>query len=227
MTVKSPGRLRIPQWSIVNRLVTAYDITLDENGVETSRSRTDLTGGYVYFTVRDEYDNIVIQKSSWDTAEIEHLTQSGTTIGQARIKFVEADTGALTIGGEYYFDVWVQTSDGREEPIVDRGKFYVDKSVTYIPGGPAPTIPSYPAPQTAQERSFLHTWSETGTSDAVTIPGGGAMVDANYIVIAMVKDGSPVSFTAASGSQTDTGFVLQASGPLNINDTVGIILRDA
>ena len=229
MAFKAPGKLRIPQWSIVNRLITAEDITFDQYGAEVSRGRTDLTGGVVYFTVRDENGVIVIQKDSTNSAEIEHKNQLvAATTGQATLKFVYADTAPLSSDPKvkYWFDIWVMTADGREEPIVDRGRFYVDKSSTHIALGPAPALPTYPAAQTPQERSFLWTWSATGTSDVVTIPGAAEMVNGDYVVLAMVEDGTPVAFTAASGTRTTAGFTLLASASLTIGDTVGIFLRD-
>lgn len=132
MSGKSSGRLKIPQWAITDRTVTAWDIVRDVFDVETSRSRTDLTTATVYFTVRDDDDVVVIQKDSDTIIEIEILNQLvDATKGQARIYFVEADTSTLTVGATYWFDCWVKV-DGREQPIVDRGKFIVCESVTRI-----------------------------------------------------------------------------------------------
>lgn len=138
MSFKSPGLLRIPQWAVVSRVVTSNDVVYDENGVEESRSRTDLTGATIYFTVKDASGTAVIQKSSVDVNEIEILDQGvEATLGQARIKFVEADTATLSTTTQYFFDVWVSTAGALiEEPIIDYGRFFVDKSATRISVAP-------------------------------------------------------------------------------------------
>lgn len=232
MAFKAPGKLRIPQWSIVNRLITAEDITFDQYGAEVSRGRTDLTGGVVYFTVRDANDVIVMQKDSTNTAEIEHKNQIvAATTGQATLKFVRADTAPLSSDPavKYWFDIWVMTADGREEPIVDRGRFYVDRSATNIELGPAPSLPTYPAAQTPQERSFVWSWSATGSSDTVNIPGTG-MVDSDYVVAATIEDvpsgGAVTVLTAPSSGRSTTTLQLVGAGSLLIGTTIGLILRD-
>ncbi len=229
---KTPGRLRIPQWAITTRLVTASDVTYDENDVFVSEVRTNLDGGVVYFTVRDEDGTIVMQKDSTNVAEIEHRNQAvAATEGQADIKFVEADTAPLSSDPsvKYWFDCWARTVDGREEPIVDRGRFYVHKSTTHISAGPAPSLPSYPATQTPQERSFLWTWSATGDTNTVTIPGVG-MVDTTYVVQAIIEDipsgGSASVITSPSSGRTTTTFTLLAAGALLAGTTISIITRD-
>lgn len=230
MSTKSSGRLKIPQWAVVSRVVTAWNIVRNEYDVEQSRSRADITLGVVHFTVKDADGNIVIQKTSTDVAEIEILNQLiAATKGQARVYFVEADTAPLTVGAEYWFDCWVVV-DGVEEPIVDRGRFIVCESVTHVAAGPAPNLPTFPASQTPQERSFLHTWSVTGDSDAVAIPGTG-MVDVGYNTHCSIEDlpsgGSPVAILRAPlASHTTTTFVIEASGDLDAGTTVVCTLRD-
>lgn len=234
-TFKAPGKMRIPQWSIIDRLLTAEDVTYDQYGREVagSRVRTDLTGGVIYFTVTDDDGTIVIQKDSTDVAEIEIKDQLvAATKGQATVHFVYADTAPLNNDPKfkYWFDAWVMLPSGIEEPIVDRGRFYVDRSVTHIAGGPAPALPTYPAPQTPQERSFLWTWSATGTTDVVTIPSGGAMVDTGYGAHLTIEDvptlGSVAVLHAPSAGRTTTAFTIIASGPILIGTTVNIFLRD-
>jgi len=228
MSITAPGRMRIPQWAVTNRTVTANDISVDDDGVETGSVRTSLTGAVVYYTVEDADGNVVIQKISTDPTQIEiHADQvTEATKGTALVKFLRADTAPLIAGGDYTFDCWVKTADGREEPIVDCGKFIVAKSKTDILNSPVPDLPQSPGAQTPQQRCFLHTWSATGTSDAVTLPGSAAMVNINYGVFPVVEDGAAVAFAVASGSRTTTGFTLTASASLNQNDTVVIWLRD-
>lgn len=217
MAFKAPGKLRIPQWSIVNRLITAEDITFDQHGAEVSRSRTDLTGGIVYLTVRDENGTVVMQKNSTDSSQIEHKNQLvAATIGQATVKFVYADTAPLSSDpkNKYWFDIWVMTADGREEPIVDRGRFYVDKSSTNISEGPAPSLPTYPASQTQQERSFRWEVPTDGDNFTVILPGVG-MVDATYHVNATIAflpvSGSYAICLIDETAQTSTTFNLKTS----------------
>ncbi len=133
MPYRAPGVYHIPQWAITNRLLTAYDITFDLNGEEVSRARMDLNNSTVYFTVRDVNGILVIEKDSTASTEIGVRTQGGPTKGQAIVKFVEADTTPLSSDPrvKYWFDAWVQKSTG-EEPVIDRGRFYVDKSSTRI-----------------------------------------------------------------------------------------------
>ncbi len=132
MSGKSPGRLQIPQWAVVSRTVTAWDIARDEYDAETGRTRTDLTTAIIYFTVKNAAGTIVIAKDSNTPAEITILSQLvAATKGQAKIYFLEADTSALVVGTDYWFDCWVAV-DGKEEPIVDRGLFTICESITQI-----------------------------------------------------------------------------------------------
>jgi len=234
MAFKAPGKLRIPQWSIVNRLITAEDVTFNQYGSEVSRGRTDLTGGVVYFTVRDENDVIVLQKDSTVTAEIEHKNQLvAATTGQATLKFVYADTAPLSSDPKtkYWFDIWVMTADGREEPIVDRGRFYVDRSATHIALGPAPALPTYPAAQNQQERSFKWTAPTTGDTFTITIPGTG-MVDTVYTIpqpgFATIPSGGSWTPTHCPETQrTSTTFQLLCNSAILAGTVLDFQLRDA
>ena len=230
MSFRAPGLLRIPQWSIVNRLVTAEDVTFDQYGVQQSRVRTDLTGGVVYLTVRDDDGTVVIQKDSSVVSEIEIKNQGvAATKGQATIKFVEADTAPLTPGAKYWFDIWAKTADGREEPIVDRGRFHVDRSTTHISEGPAPSLPAYPASQTPQLRSFKWVAPAGGDSFTVTIPGSG-MVDATYIVVGTYSTipvgGAWAAIYCPETSRTVAAFGLETSAPILAGTVIDFILRD-
>jgi len=234
MASKSPGRLRIPQWSVVSRLVTAEDVSYDENEVETGRVRTNLAGGVIYFTVEDADGTIVIQKDSTNVAEIvlRDQTPLSATEGQADVYFVEADTSPLSSdpSDKYWFDCWAATADGREEPIVDRGRFFVDKSTTHISAGPAPAIPTFPASQSPQERSFKFTIPTLGTFWTVTFPG--VMVDVVYCIESHISDlplaTSPVAVLYdLAADRTATDFILRASGPLEAGTIIDIHARDA
>lgn len=215
MSTNLAGRLKIPQWGIVSRVVTSNDIVTDEHDVETDRDRTDLTTAVVHCTVRDADGNIVIQKTSADVAEIEILNQLvAATKGQARVYFVEADTAPLTVGAEYWFDCWAAIP-GREEPIVDRGRFIVCESVTHISQGPTPNLPTFPASQTPQFRSFEWTAPSTAKQFTVPIPGTG-MVDTKYLVqhspSSMPSTGPLAPAHAPKAGRTATQFDFQTTG---------------
>jgi len=223
------GRLRVPQWSIFNQPLLAETITYNQYGVETARVVTDLTGAIVYFTVRDESDVIVIQKDSTNVAEIEIAAPA--TSGQATLKFVYADTAPLSNDPttQYWFDFWVKTAAGIEEPIVKRGRFYVDESVTHIALGPAPSLPTYPAAQTEQARSFKWTAPSTGDLFTVTIPGTG-MLDTVYTIApgyaTIPIGGSWAALYMPEASRTTTTFVLETSSPIIIGTVIDFLLRD-
>jgi len=233
MTFKAPGRLSVPQWGVVNRLLTAENVTFDQYGKEVagSRTRTDLTGGIVYFTVRDDDGNIVIQKDSTDAAEIELKNQvAEATKGQAVVHFVYDDTAPLItdLGQKYWFDAWALLPSGLKEPIVDRGRFFVEKSVTHIDAGPAPSLPTYPAPQVTQERSFNWSAPSAVTTYTITVPDDG-MVDAVYGVWATFENvvgSTPTSYKVPSSTRTATQFDIEFDTALAIGDTVNFFLRD-
>jgi hypothetical protein len=215
-------------------LITAEDVSYDENDVETGRVRTNLTGGIVYLTVEDADGNIVIQKDSTNIAEIvlRDQTPGSDTEGQSDVYFVEADTAPLSSDpiDKYWFDCWTATLDGREEPIVDRGRFFVDKSTTHISAGPAPAIPTFPASQSPQERSFKFTIPTLGTFWTVTFPGTG-MVNATYCIEPHISDlplaTSPVAVLYdLVADRTATDFILRSSGPLEAGTIIDIHARD-
>lgn len=82
----------------------------------------------------------------------------------------------------------------------------------------------------ATTKSFRWTWSATGDSDTVTIPGGIKMKDTSYTVFAQVEDlpigGSATILRAPSASKTTTTFLLEGAGSMLVGTTLDIILRD-
>ncbi len=231
MSIIAPGRMRIPQLAVTNRTLTANDISTDEDGVETGKVRTDLTGAIVYFTVTDENDVVVLQKISTDSLQIEiHADQvTEATKGTAIVHFYRADTAPLTAGGDYTFDSWVKTQDGREEPIVDCGKFIVDKSKTDILNSPVPDLPTSPGSQTPQQRAFKYTLLATSDSHTITIPGTG-MVDANYCIMAHIEDrngGLGAVLETPTAQRTTTQFQLECSGAMTLGAVINFILKDS
>lgn len=93
----------------------------------------DLTGSTLFFTVRDNIGAVAaeITKTSADSAEIEILTQSGATLGQADIKLVPGDTSALAVGLHYY-DVWIQLAGGERHVVIQPSAFRLNQPVTVL-----------------------------------------------------------------------------------------------
>lgn len=229
MSATSSGRLSIPHWGVVSRVVTALDITTNEFDVETSRTRSDLTNAVIYFTVRDSAGTVVIEKTSANAAEILKLDQGAPeTMGQARVYFVADDTSPLIAGANYWFDCWA-SEPGNQEPIVDRGKFIVLESVTDIANSPAPYYPGSPAPQTVQARSFRWVVPTDGDDFTVTIPGVG-MLNAAYHVgvtfVALPVGGAAAVCLVDETVQTTTTFNLKTSGVITAGTVFTFYLRD-
>lgn len=82
----------------------------------------------------------------------------------------------------------------------------------------------------ANTKSFRWTWSATGDSDTVTIPGAIKMKDASYTVFAQIEDiptgGSATILTAPSAYKTTTTFLLEGAGSMLVGTTLDIILRE-
>jgi len=228
MSLRTPGLIRIPQWAIVNRLLTAQDVAFGADNVEISRVRTNLTGAVVHFTVRDENGTIVIQKDSTDITQIEIKNQALAALeGQYNVKFVEADTAPLSTTAIYWFDSWAATSDGFEEPVIDTGRFFVDKSQTHISEGPAPSLPTYPASQTERLQSFQWVVTSTGTSHTVTIPT--AMVNSTYIATVTPNTIAGATFpicVCPESGRTTTTFPMSTSISITAGDTLDFLVRD-
>lgn len=104
--------------------VTVYD---DDSAL------LDLTGSTVYFTVRQSIGAATteITKTSATVSEIEILTQSGTTLGQADIKLVPGDTSALTIGLHFY-DVWIELAGGERHVVIPPSDFRILQPITVL-----------------------------------------------------------------------------------------------
>lgn len=62
--------------------------------------------------------------------EIEHLTQSGETLGKFKLKFVPSNTSSLTPGTGYVIDVFLETAGGKRYQIVAAQVFEVALAVT-------------------------------------------------------------------------------------------------
>jgi hypothetical protein len=105
-----------------------YRLTIyDEDG-----DLLDLTGSTLYFTVRNGANVQQFQKISSNPAQIEILTQSGATLGQADVKLVPSDTSALP-AGEYKYDAWIVLASSKRYAIIPPSIFRVEIPVTVIP----------------------------------------------------------------------------------------------
>lgn len=231
--MRTPGEIRIPQYAVVTRLLTSDDVAYLETAVEdtAARARTNLTDGVVYFTVIDDDGNVVIQKTSADTNQIEIRNQVvSDTRGQAVVKFTRDDTAALTPGAKYWCDAWVYHTDGTQEPIVDFGRFHVDRSATDIVGGPAPSLPDQTASQQPQEKNWKWTAPTGDSSFTVTIPDGG-MVNGNYTLQFQISTlpggGSWTPMIAPEASRTALQFTLETNSPILAGTVVDFHARNS
>lgn len=107
-----------------------YLLTVEDGDVVSGKlvkSRSNLLGATIIFVLKADRESAteVLRLTSANSAEIEILTQSGSTLGQAVIKLKNADTDLLTPGVCYYYEVWVFTTDFRMEPVIDTSKFEV------------------------------------------------------------------------------------------------------
>lgn len=127
--------LSIPRGATKDFTITSFDRSFDALGGETSKERTDLTGGTVLFAVRQKATGVVkISKSSAVPGEITILDQTATaTKGQATIHFVKADTNTLEALKAYQYDIWLIHADGTVAPIVDLSTFRVCERIVDLP----------------------------------------------------------------------------------------------
>jgi hypothetical protein len=100
----------------VTYLLTVYD----EDG-----NLLDLTGSTIRFHVAPSAGATpVITKISTTVTEIEILTQSGETLGQAKIFINPADTASLS-AGVYVYDIWVDLVSGEQKLVVAPSRFEI------------------------------------------------------------------------------------------------------
>ncbi len=130
------SRFEIPHRATLHRTITVFEDTLDEEGTVESTARFDLTGSTLVFAV-DDHNEELITKVSSDDEQIELLTQSGDTEGQATLKLIGYDTDSLTPGYDYFYDLWVHTTDSQVVQVIERSKFVVNET-SYEPVTPPP-----------------------------------------------------------------------------------------
>jgi hypothetical protein len=108
---------------------TSFTFTIMLDGVAV-----DLTGQSLVFSVAMKAGiPPVITKQNTAAGggddEIELLAQTGATLGQCRVKFVELDTSTLT-PGLYECDMWLVTQLGEEVQVVPVTPFRIGRAVT-------------------------------------------------------------------------------------------------
>jgi hypothetical protein len=115
--------------------LVAYEVTLDENGAEISRTPADLTGAVITFTVRSAVGSAtaLITKVSTDAAQIQVLSQvDAATRGRAILKLLAADTVARGVGS-YVYDIWIRwASPARTVVLVETSPFLIADRVTLL-----------------------------------------------------------------------------------------------
>ena len=93
----------------------------------------NLTGATLYFTVKNStLVTTLFAKVSSNPAQIEILTQSGLTLGQADVKVVPSDTSA-SAAATYTYDAWAVLSSGKRYQIIPNSSFVLTSPVTVIP----------------------------------------------------------------------------------------------
>ena len=125
-------KILIPKGAARNYTLTIYEHTVSEASGDFTRTKVDLTGSTIVFALKGDRDDTaeVLRLTSADTAEIEILTQSGATLGQAVLKLTSAQTDALTkADGCYWYEVWVTLADGRKDAVIDVSEFSVQPRI--------------------------------------------------------------------------------------------------
>ncbi|KKM69735.1 hypothetical protein LCGC14_1447760 [marine sediment metagenome] len=204
--------------------------------IDDLSDRIDLTGSVAHWRQKlNAVDSAVeIAKSSALATEILLLPQGVgvATRGQFDVFLIPFDTANTPLPvGTHVFDSWIVHPTLGDHAVVRLGTMVLLREITNLAVVIPPPTPGTPFPQSSQARTFLHTWSATGTSDTVTIPGGAtAMFDATYVVKGDIEDipvgGSFAGIWFPSAGRTQSSFTVQAQGPLLIGTTIGFKVTD-
>jgi len=96
----------------------------------------DLTGATLYFTVKDGLSATaitILTKTSASSAQIAIQNQLvPATKGMALIYLVPTDT-ATQAPGQYYYDAWLKTVDGKKVDLLPPSTFEIRAAVTTVP----------------------------------------------------------------------------------------------
>lgn len=199
---------------------------------DNPEGRVDLTDHDIHYRWKHricDLDPPEIAKSSDEATEIEKLTQSGDTLGQAVVYVTTDDTIPLA-AGTHYHEAWIELDTGERYASIPPSEILVKDAVTDWDGAPLPA-PGQPAPQGTAERCFKFTVPSDGDSFPVTIPGVG-MYDTSYCVEARFSsfpaaDSPSADIFPLETGRTKTQFTLAFGGTIAQDTVVDIIVRDS
>lgn len=220
----------IPRGAARNFTLIAEDVTFDDNNKVTSKVATDLTGGTVFWLLRNpDTGEVIAELNSVTISQIEILADQ--SFGSAdRGRSILKLTGAITniSPGRYTHEAWVELPDGRRDTIIDKSPFIItDVDIEFPVIAPTPPASGF-APQSQAERNFVHTiTNDTSGPLTITIPGG--MARATYSILWAIETlgGGQVLPTQLSfTSKGSTSFDITASTELKIGTTIEFYLRD-
>ena len=117
------------------KIVQGSNKTIRLTATDAAGERVDLTGSTVHFCVKVLVSDpaTVIAKVSTIPTQITILTQSGSSLGQADIFIVPADTSGLTAPLKHFYDAWVVFASGDRVQVVGNADFLIVQSVTVLP----------------------------------------------------------------------------------------------
>ena len=113
--------LTITQGSVYHRTLTVWTYLEDPDTGAITKTRADLTGANIWLAFWDNDSELSVTRET-DTSEIQTLAQSGSTLGQATLKFIASDTETLDPNKFYQWEVHVQLAGGTREPVINRSQ---------------------------------------------------------------------------------------------------------
>ncbi len=223
-------QLREQPRSIVQGEAKSFILTFTSPDLVTTanpQGRVDLTGTTVRYCVKEDPgdETAIIDKTSDIPTEILILTQSGTTLGRARVFFVPTDT-SVHDPGDYFYDAWAILPGDERHATLLPSPFRIIDGVCDIDSVPPPPGVGA-ASQGPQFRTFQFPIPSTGVGP-FTVPMG-AMFDGTYVVSVMGNLPLPGGGTWSEplvGSKTPTSFDLTFIGPVTIGTLLDVWVRD-
>jgi len=106
--------------------------TLEVTIRDANKELVNLDGSKIFFTLKRSIDSSswLARKTSDNIAEAEILTQSGDTLGKARIYLSPSDTIDATPARDYEYDVWVELASGKRYPVIKPSQADLRRAVT-------------------------------------------------------------------------------------------------
>lgn len=106
---------------------------------DSNKQPVDLTGGKVWFTVKNRVEDVgaIISKKNLAAGGVDGqilitLPQTLAAIGQAQIFLDPADTAGLDPEASYWCDAWVQLTSGKRYQVLSNRPFKIDPAVTTV-----------------------------------------------------------------------------------------------